>query len=189
MIVEYVDLLKALILTLSYVMINCNCFNDWDYSLLVLNEVSDSYLTLWIDYYLSIGNHMTISIYVDVIRMTMMPSCPYFILSTPLPLNTWTYLSLSASAWGQATSGGLSLEELIRPFRIMHLYWHLLHYGLLLHVMSQYLCPFSLILQGLHEEGECRQLGFWAGKGANIRYLFCTAPKVLKLHGSYFQNI
>ena len=71
---------------------------------------------------------------------------------------------------------------LIRPFCIMLLYRYLLHYGLLLHIMSQYLCLFSLILQGLHEEGECRQPGFWAGKGANIRDLFCTAPKVLKLH-------
>ena len=61
--------------------------------------------------------------------------------------------------------------------------------GMLLHIMSQYLCLFSLILQGLHKEGECRQLVFWAGKGANIRDLFCTAPKVLKLHGSMFQNI
>ena len=43
--------------------------------------------------------------------------------------------------------------------------------------MSQYLCLFSLILQGLHKEGECRQLEFWAGKGANIRDLFCTTPK------------
>ena len=25
------------------VMINCNCFNDWDYSLIVFNEVSDPY--------------------------------------------------------------------------------------------------------------------------------------------------
>src|SRR3990170_7403527 len=55
--------------------------------------------------------------------------------------------------------------------------------------MSQYLCLFSLILQGLHEEGECRQLEFWAGKGANIRDLFCTTPKVLKLHGSQFWHI
>ena len=77
----------------------------------------------------------------------------------------------------------LNLGELICPFCIMLLYRYLLHYGLLLHIMSQYLCLFSLILQGLHEEGECRQLEFWAGKGANIRDLFCTAPKVLKLHG------
>ena len=50
---------KALILTLSDVMINCNCFNDWDYSLLVPNEVFKPYLTLWIACHLSIGNHMT----------------------------------------------------------------------------------------------------------------------------------
>ena len=74
----------------------------------------------------------------------------------------------------------------IRPFCIMLLYRYLLHYGLLLYIMSQYLCLFSLILQVLHKEGECRQLGFWAGKGANIRDLFCTTPKVLKLHGRRF---
>ena len=55
--------------------------------------------------------------------------------------------------------------------------------------MSQYLCLCSLTLQGLHEEGECRQLEFWAGKGANIRDLLCTTPKVLKLHKSQFWNI
>ena len=167
-------------------MINCNCFNDRDCSLLVPNKGYDSYFALWIDYYLSIRNHMTISIYVAVIRMIMMPSCPYFILSTPLSLNMWTYLSLSASLEDKR---GLSLGELIRPFCIMLLYRYLLHYGLLLHIMSQYLCLFSLILQGLHKEGECRQLEFWAGKGANIRDLFCTTPKVLKLHGRRFQNI
>ena len=84
---------------------------------------------------------------------------------------------------------GLTLGELIRPFCIMLLYRYLLHYGLLLRIMSQYLCLFSLILQGLHKEGECRQLGFWARKGANIRDLFYTAPNVLKLHGRCFQNI
>ena len=126
---------------------------------------------------------MTLSIYVAVMRIIMMPSCLYFILSTPLALNMWTYLSLSASL---EEKQGLSLGELIRPFRIMLLYRYLLQYGLLLHVMSQYLCLFSLILQGLHEEGECRQLEFWTGKGANIRDLFCTTPKALKLHESYF---
>ena len=80
-------------------------------------------------------------------------------------------------------------ENLIRPFCIMLLYRYLLHYGLLFHIMSQYLCLFSLILQGLHKEGECRQMGFWAGKGGNIRDLFYTTPKVLKLHGRRFQNI
>ena len=47
----------------------------------------------------------------------------------------------------------------------MLLYWYLLHYGMLLHIMVQYVCLFSLIWQGLHEEGECRQLEFWTGKG------------------------
>ena len=175
---------KALVLTLSDVMINCNCFNDWDYSLLVLNEVSDSYFTLWIDCYFSIISHMTI--YVAVLKMIMMPSCSYFILSTPLSLNMWTYFWYRLPLEDKR---GLRLGELIRPFSIMLLYRYLLHYGLLLHIMSQYLCLFSLILQDLHKEGECRQLGFWAGKGANIRDLFCTPPIVLKLHGSHFQNI
>ena len=71
----------------------------------------------------------------------------------------------------------------------MLLYRYLLHYGLLFHFMSQHLWLFSLILQGLPEEGECRQLEFWAGKGANIRDLFCTTIKVLKLHESQFWNI
>ena len=91
-----------------------------------------------------------------------MPSYPYFILSTPLSLNTcghifWFWLSLEDKR-------GLSLGELIRPFCIMLSYQYLLHYGLLLHIMLQYLCLFSLILQGLHKEGECRQLGFWLEK-------------------------
>ena len=78
---------------------------------------------------------------------------------------------------------GLSLRELIRPFCIMLLYRYLSHYGLLFHLWL-----FSLILQGLHKEGECRQLEFWAGKGANIRDLFCTTPKVLKLHGTPYNK-
>ena len=44
------------------------------------------------------------TIYVATLRMIMMPSCPYFILSTPLSLNMWTYFLISASAWGQAGS-------------------------------------------------------------------------------------
>ena len=48
------------------------------------------------------------------------------------------------------------------------------------------LMPILSYVQGLHEEGDCRQLEFWAGKGANIRDLFCTTPQVLKLHESQF---
>ena len=93
---------KAHILTLSDVMLNCNCFNDWDHSLLVFNDVSGSYFTLWMNCYFSIRNYT--ELYVVVLKMIMMPSCPYFILSTLLSLNMWTYFSLSASAWGQARS-------------------------------------------------------------------------------------
>ena len=122
---------------------------------------------------------MTKSIYVVVMEIIMMPSCPYFIFidaSTSKHEDTFIVIGFSLE-----DKQGLSLGELIRPFCIMLLYQYLLHYGLLLHIMSQYLCLFSLILQGLHEEGECRQLDFWAGKGANIGDLFAT-PKVLKLH-------
>ena len=148
MIVEYVDLLKSsYTLTLSYVMINCNCLNDWDYSLLVLNEVSDSYFALWIDYYLSIRNHMTISIYVAVMRIIMMPSCPYFILSTPLPLNMWTYLSLSASAWGQARSklGGVDTSILHHAFiSIFIALWAVItHYVTILMPILSYFTRFT----------------------------------------------
>ena len=93
---------KAPILTLPDVMINCNCFNDRDHSLLVFNKVYDSYSNLWMNCYVSIRNYMTI--YIAVLNMIMIPSCTYFILSTPLFLNMWTYFSISASAWGQARS-------------------------------------------------------------------------------------
>ena len=139
---------------------------------------------LWKDHHLNISNHMTKSIYVAVMRIIIMPSCPYFIFidaSTSKHEDIFIVIGFSLE-----DKRGLSLGELIRPFCIMLLYRYLLHYGLLLHVMSQYLCLFSLILQGLHEEEEWRQLEFWAGKGANIRDLFCTTPKVLKLHGSCF---
>jgi hypothetical protein len=56
------------------------------------------------------------------------------------------------------------------------------HYGTIL-------MPFLSYLQVLHEEGECRQLEFWTGKGANLRDLFCTTPKVLKIYGELFWNI
>ena len=68
-------------------------------------------------------------------------------------------LELGIKAKPKAKCGApraLTACGLIRPFCIMLLYRYSLHYGLLLHIMSQYLCLFSLILQGLHEEGECR---------------------------------
>ena len=58
------------------------------------------------------------NIYVAVLRMIMMLSCPYFILSTPLSLNMWTYFSISAFAWGQARSklGGVDMSILHHAF-------------------------------------------------------------------------
>ena len=94
--------------------------------------------------------------------MIMMPSCPYFIfIDTSISKHVDIFFDFGFSLEDKR---GLSLGELIRPFCIMLLYRYLLHYGLLLHIMSQYLCLFSLILQGLHKEGECRQLGFWLEK-------------------------
>ena len=52
--------------------------------------------------------------------------------------------------------------------------------------MVQYLCLFSLILQGLHEEGECRQLEFWPEKGASLRCLFHATPKAVKINVDFF---
>ena len=111
--------------------------------------------------------------------MIMMPSCPYFIfIDTSTSKHEDIFIVIGFSLEDKR---GLSMGELIRPFCIMLLYRYLSHYGLLFHVMSQYLRLFSLILQGLYEEGECRQLEFWAGKGANIGGLFYATPKVLKL--------
>ena len=176
---------KALLLTLSDVTINCNCFSDWDYSLLVPNEVYEPYLTLWIAYYLNIGNHMTKTIFVLLLEWSWCPHVCILFLLTPLSLNMLTYFLISASAWGQARSklGGVDTS-------ILHhaLYQYLLHYGLLLHFISHYSWLFSLILQGLPWRGGMPAAGILAGKGANIANLFCTAPKILKLHGSHFWN-
>ena len=139
-------------------MINCNCFNDRDHSLLVFNKVFVLYFTLWMNYRFGIRSYMPICC---CSKDIMMPSCLYFILWTPLSLNMWSWLLILAFASGQARS---KIGELIRPFCITFLCWYLLHYGLLFHFMVKFLCLFSLILQDLHEEGECRQLEFWTGK-------------------------
>ena len=136
---------KALILTLSDVMINCNCSNDWDYSLLVVNEVYDSYLKLWLNCYSSIRNYM--ALYVVVLKMIMMLSCPYFILSTPLSLNMWTYFSILAFAWGQARSklGGVYTSILHHAFiSIFIALWAVItHYVTILMPILSYFTRFT----------------------------------------------
>ena len=165
-------------------MINCNCFNDWDYSLLEPNKVYDYTLALWIDHHLNISNHMTKSLYVAVMEIIMMLSCPYFIfIDTSTSKHEDIFIVIGFSLEDKR---GLSLGELIRPFCIMLLYQYLLHYGLLLHIISQYLWLSYLILQGLPWRRGMPAYGILAGKGANIGNLFCTAPKDLRLHETYF---
>ena len=133
---------KALLLTLSNVMINCNFFNYWDHSLSVFNEFSDSYFTLWTNCYFSIRNYMTM--YVAVLKMIMMPSCPYFILSTPLSLNMWTYFSISAFSWGQARCklGGVDTSILHHAFILIFIaLWDVIthHITILMHFLSYFI--------------------------------------------------
>ena len=68
--------------------------------------------------------------------MIMMPSCPYFILSTPLSLNMWAYLLILAFAWGQARSklGGVDTSILHHAFIliIIALWAVITHFGTIL---------------------------------------------------------
>ena len=103
----------------------------------------------------------------------------------PLRYSEWQIL---ISIYANPTNTFGDTCRVIRPFCIMILYQYLLHYGLLLHIISQYLWLFSIILQGLPWRGGMPVAGILAGKGANIGNLFCTAPKILKLHETYFWN-
>ena len=162
-------------------MINCNCLNDWDHSLLVFNEVSDSCLILWMNCYSSIRNYMII--YVAVLKMIMMPSCPYFILSTPLSLNMWTYFLILAFAWGQARSklGGVDTSILHHAFILIFIaLWAVItHYGIIL-------MPFLSYFTWFTQRGRMPAAGILDRKGANLRDLFCTTPKVLKIYEELF---
>ena len=116
----------------------------------------------------------------------MMPSCPYYVLSTPSSLNMWTCLRNLVFAWGQARSkfGGVDTSILHHAFMLIFIdFWAVIL------LVVPYLCIFSLILQGLFEEGEFRQLEFWTRKGANPSPLFCTSPNALKIYVDFFWNI
>ena len=89
--------------------------------------------------------------FVAVIIICMMLLCLYFVF---IDTSLSKHVDIFRFRFSLEDKRGLSLGELIRPFCIMLLYRYLLHYGLLLHIMVS--CLFSLILQGLHEEGECR---------------------------------
>jgi hypothetical protein len=164
-------------------MINCNCFNEQDHSLLVFNKVFDSYFTLWTNCYFSIRNYMTI--YVVVLKRIMMASCPYFILSTPLSLNMWTWLSILVSTWGQVRSklGGVDTSILHHAFMLIFIaLWAVItHYGTVLMPFLSYFTRFTW-------RGRMPTAGILDRKGANLRDLFCTTPKVLKIYGELFWN-
>ena len=51
----------------------------------------------------------------------MMPSCPYYVLSTPSSLNMWTCLWILVFAWGQARSklGGVDTSILHHAFMLI----------------------------------------------------------------------
>ena len=109
---------KALILTLFDVMINCNCFNDWDYSLLVLNKVYDSYFCivnrLLLEHKKSYDNIYICCCYKNDHDALM--SVFYFI-DTSISKHVDIFL-LSASAWEQARSklGGVDTSILHHAF-------------------------------------------------------------------------
>ena len=99
-------------------MINCNCLNDWDYSLLVFNEVSDSYLTLWIDCHFK---HKKSYDNIDI--------CCCYKINHDAFMSVFYFIDTSASnhvdmffilvvAWGQARSklGGVDASILHHAF-------------------------------------------------------------------------
>ena len=94
----------------------------------------------------------------------------------------WTYFLISAFAWGQARSklGGVDTSILHHAFiSIFIALWAIItHYVTILMPILSYFTRFTW-----------RGRMTTAGKGANIRDLFCTTPKVLKLHESQFWNI
>ena len=59
--------------------------------------------------------------YIDVLFVIMMPSCLYYVLSTPSSLNMWTCLWNLVFAWGQARSklGGVDTSILHHVFMLI----------------------------------------------------------------------
>ena len=143
-----------------------------------------SYFTLWMNCYFSIRNYMTI--YVAVLKMIIMPSCLYFILSTPLSLNMWSWLSISAFAWGQARSklGGVDTSILHHVFiSIFIALWTVIsHYGTILMPFLSYFTRFTW-------RGRMPAAGILDLKKQRQSYLFCTSPNELKIYGELFWNI
>ena len=87
------------------------------------------------------------SLCVAVLKMIMMLPCPYFILSTPLSLNMWTWFSISAFAWGQARSklGGVDTSILHHAFILIFIaLWAVItQYGTILMPFLSYFIRFT----------------------------------------------
>ena len=114
--------------------------------------------------------------------------CPHvriLFLLTPLSLNMWTNFSISASAWGQARSklGGVDTSILHHAFiSIFTTLWAVItRYVTILMPILSYFTRFTW-------RGRMPAAGILGWKRSKFRDLFCTAPKVLKLHRSYFWN-
>ena len=150
------------------------------YRFLLLGKVLDPYFTLWRNCHFSMRDYMLVLLFwswswcmhvrILFCRHLSPQTCGHIY---------WARLSLEDKR-------GLSLGELIRPFCIMFSCWYLSLLWLLFHFTVLFLCLFSLILQGLHEEEEYRQLEFWPESGAKLRYLFCATPNAVKINDNFF---
>ena len=137
-------------------MMNCNCFSDWDHSLLVFNLVYGSYFNLWMNCYFFMRSYMMIYCCYNNDHDAFMSV--FCFVDTSLSKHVVMIIDFG---FPLEDKRGLSLGELIRPICIMISYCYLLCIWSLFHFMMQFLCLFSLNLQDLYEEGEYRQLEFW----------------------------
>ena len=146
------------------------------------------------------------------------PHVRILFLSTPLSINTWTYFLISDFAWGQARSklGGVDMSysgnmlwyhySLVNCMFVKKiLSWasnmscdtSILHHAFILifialwAVIIRYvtlIMPILSYFTRFTRRGRMSAARILGWKGANIRDLFCTTPKVLKLHGTPYNK-
>ena len=149
------------------------------YRLLILGKVFVSYFALWRNCYFPIRISMMYCCSMCDHDALMSVLC---FIDTFIPKHVDMFWVL-VFAWGQARSklGGVDTSILHHAFMLIFIaFWAVIL------LVVPYLCLFSLILQGLFEEGEFRQLEFWTGKGENPSPLFCTSPNALKSYVDFF---
>ena len=164
-------------------MMNCNCFSDWDHSLLVFNLVYGSNFNLWMNCHFFMRSFMMI--YCCYSKDHDAP-CPYFFLSTPLSLNMWSWLSISAFAWGQARSklGGVDTSNLHHDFLLI-----IIMFLIIISLYGTILMPFLSYFARFTWRGRMPAAGILDLKGVKQRLLFCTTPNDLKIYEELFWNI